>query len=43
LSLWKKTGGQFETEMDEADVMEVLHDELNELYYSKIKEESLDS
>jgi hypothetical protein len=29
--------------MDEADVMEVLHDVLNEPYYSKIKEESLDS
>ena len=32
-------GSQFETEMNEADVKETLHEVLNELYYSKGKKE----
>jgi hypothetical protein len=32
-------GPQFETEMNEADVKETLHEVLNELYYSKGKKE----
>ena len=36
-------GPQFETEMNEADVKETLHEVLNELYYSKGKKERLES
>jgi hypothetical protein len=41
----EKTDARFETEMDEADVKEALHDVLNELYYSysKNKKERMDS
>ena len=35
-------GPQFETEMNEADVKETLHEVLNELYYSKGKKERLE-